>query len=164
MRIPIQLLRNKRDRFAIALADEFLAFYKLYYVQFIRRDNTTTLSYVINSYIPVASFEVKKILKVLDGDLAKGEEFALKRFDARFPDSPKVHKFCAVAKARIKADDSCFETMKSFLALLTEEHDVYFDREKEKREHLLDNLVIAFLSVSMVIVSCMIFGMMFTSS
>lgn len=162
MRIPVKILKAERDNFSIALADEFLAFYKLYYVQFIRPDNTTTLSYVINSYLPSASIEVKKILKVLDGDLSKGEEYALKRFDQRFPDSPKVHKFCAVAMARIKGDETCYETLKSLLAFLQEEHDVYFNNEREKRERKLNATVNIFLAVGAVVVCCMTFIMMFT--
>lgn len=160
MQIPVKRLEAEREEFAVALADEFLEFYKLYYVQFIRPNNTTTLSSVINSYLPSASFEVKKILKVVDGDLAKGEEFALKRFDQRFPDSPKVHKFCSVARARIKGDDSCYETLRSFLALLVEERDVFFENEKNRRERRLETLVMMFLSISMVVVSCVIFVMM----
>lgn len=162
MRIPVKILKAERDDFAVALADEFLSFYKLYYVQFIRPDNTTTLSYVINSYLPSASIEVKKILKVLDGDLSKGEEYALKRFDQRFPDSPKVHKFCAVAMARIKGDETCYETLKSLLALLQEEHDVYFNKEREKRERRLNATVNIFLAVGAVVVCSMTFIMMFT--
>lgn len=163
MRIPVKILEAERNDYAVALADEFLAFYKLYYVQFIQPDNTTTLSHVINSYLPSASKEVKKILKVVDGDLAKGEEFALKRFDRRFPDSPKVHKFCSVARARIKGDDSSFETMRSFLSLLIEEHDIYFNKEKERRERRLTNLVMAFLMVSMTVICIVIFAMMILS-
>lgn len=162
MRIPVKILKAERDDFAVALADEFLAFYKLYYVQFIRPDNTTTLSHVINSYLPSASVEVKKILKVLDGDLGKGEEYALKRFDQRFPDSPKVHKFCAVAMARIKGDETCYETLKSLLTLLQEEHDIFFNNEREKREHKLNTTVNVFLAVGAVVVCCMTFVMMFT--
>lgn len=162
MRIPVKILKAERDDFAVALADEFLAFYKLYYVQFIRPDNTTTLSHVINSYLPSASVEVKKILKVLDGDLGKGEEYALKRFDQRFPDSPKVHKFCAVAMARIKGDETCYETLKSLLTLLQEEHDVFFNNEREKRERKLNTTVNVFLAVGAVVVCCMTFVMMFT--
>lgn len=162
MRIPIKLLQAERNDYAVALADEFLAFYKLYYVQFIRPDNTTTLSYVINSYLPSASTEVKRILKVVDGDLSKGEEYALKRFDQRFPDSPKVHKFCAVAQARIKGDETCYETLKSLLDLLQEEHNVYFNKEREKRERKLTGLVTAFLMTGATIVCFMTFIMMFT--
>jgi hypothetical protein len=162
MRIPVKVLQGERNDFAVALADEFLAFYKLYYVQFIRPDNTTTLSYVINSYLPSASIEVKKILKVVDGDLSKGEEYALKRFDQRFPDSPKVHKFCAVAQARIKGDETCYETLRSLLALLQEEHDVYFNKEREKRERRLNNVVNIFLMVGATTVCIMTFIMMFT--
>lgn len=164
MRIPVRMLESERAQCAAALADEFLAFYKLYYVQFIQPDNTTTLSHVINSYLPSASVEVKKILKVVDGDLAKGEEFALKRFDQRFPDSPKVHKFCSVARARLKGDKSSYEALKSFLDVLIEEHDVYFDREKVKRERRLSNLVTSFLMVSMVTICIVVFGMMFASN
>lgn len=164
MRIPVKMLEAERAKCATALADEFLAFYKLYYVQFIQPDNTTTLSHVINSYLPSASVEVKKILKVVDGDLAKGEEFALKRFDQRFPDSPKVHKFCSVARARLKGDKSSYEALKSFLDVLIEEHDVFFDREKLKREHRLSNLVTSFLMISMVTICIVVFGMMFASN
>ena len=164
MRIPVKILEAERDNCALALADEFLAFYKLYYVQFIQPDNTVTLSHVINSYIPSASEEVKKILKVVDGDLEKGEEFALKRFDARFPDSPKVHKFCAVARARIKGDPSCYDAMHAFLDLLIEEHDNYFDREKTRREHRLSTLVMVFLTGSMATICIVIFYMMIRGS
>lgn len=161
MRAPVVSLEGERKEFATALADEFLSFYKLYYVQFIQPDNTTTLSFVINSYIPNASLEVKKILKVVDSDLAKGEEFALKRFDQRFPDSPKVHKFCSVARARIKGDETCYETMDSFLKLLQEEHDVYFDTECAKREKRLQSAIGIYLGVGLCAVSFMAFAMMF---
>lgn len=161
MRAPVASLESERKEFAISLADEFLSFYKLYYVQFIQPDNTTTLSAVINSYLPNASMEVKKILKVVDSDLAKGEEFALKRFDQRFPDSPKVHKFCSVARARIKGDETCYETMDSFLKLLQEEHDVYFDTQCEKREKKLQSAIGIYLGVGLCAVSFMAFAMMF---
>lgn len=160
MRIPVRSLESDRKSFALALADEFLSFYKLYYVQFIQPDNTTTLSYVINSYLPSASLEVKKILKVVDGDLAKGEEFALKRWDQRFPDCPKVHKFCSVARARINGDETSFETMRSFLELLQEEHDVFFERECSKRERRIQTVISAYLLIGVSIVCCMAFAMM----
>lgn len=159
MRIPVMILRSERNQFALSLANEFLDFYRLYYVQFIRPDNVTTLSYVINSYMPAASIEVKKILKVVDGDLGKGEEYALKRFDQRFPDSPKVHKFCTIAQARIKGDDTCYETMRTFLALLQEEHDVYFNNERQKRENRLNFIVNTFLTIGASIVCFVAFAM-----
>lgn len=161
MRTPVKTLEGERKDFAVALADEFLSFYKLYFVQFIQPDNTTTLSAVINDYLPNASLSVKKILKVVDSDLAKGEEFALKRFDARFPDSPKVHKFCSVARARTKGDETSYETMKSFLDLLQEEHDVYFDTECKKREKRIESVIGIFLAISLCIVAFMAFAMMF---
>lgn len=161
MRIPVKALESERKAFATALADEFLSFYTLYYVQFVQPDNTTTLSNVIISYLPRASIEVKKILKVVDSDTAKGEEFALKRFDQRFPDSPKVHKFCAVARARIKGDESCYEAMNSFLELLKEEHDTYFENERKKREKRIQTCINVFLLVSVTVVCCMSFAMMF---
>lgn len=160
MQIPINSLEKERASFAISLADEFLSFYKLYYVQFIQPDNTTTLSYVINSYLPSASLEVKKILKVVDGDLSKGEEFALRRWDQRFPDSPKVHKFVSVARARMKGDETSFEAMDSFLKLLQEEHDVFFERECTKREHKIQAVVNTYLVIGLVTVCCMAFAML----
>lgn len=161
MRIPIKSLESDREKFAVALADEFLAFYKLYYVQFIRPDNVTTLSYVINSYIPSASLEVKKILKVVDGDLAKGEEFALKRWDQRFPTCTKVHKFVAVAQARLKGDKSAYEAMDSLLHLLQEEHEIFFERERMKRERRIQSCINAFVLIGVTIVVVMSFIMMF---
>ena len=118
---------------------------------------------LINSYIPSASTEVKQILKVLDGDLAKGEEFALKRFDARFPDSPKVHKFCAVARARLKGDQASFDAMHAFLDQLIEEHDVYFNRERDRRENKISRLVEVFLMVCMSVICIVVFAMMIGS-
>lgn len=161
MRIPVKSLESDRELFAVALADEFLSFYKLYYVQFIRPDNATTLSYVINSYLPSASTEVKKILKVVDGDLAKGEEFALKRWDQRFPTSPKVHKFVAVAQARMKGDKSSFEAMDSLLHLLQEEHEIYFEKERQKRENRIQTVINVFLLIGITVVVGMSFVMMF---
>lgn len=160
MNIPLKIMESERKNFAVALADEFLSFYRLYYVQFIQPTNTTTLSYVINSYLPSASLEVKKILKIVDGDLAKGEEFALKRWDQRFPDSPKVHKFCSVARARMKGDKSCYETMDSFLKLLQEEHDLFFENECSKRERRIQTVVNVYLMIGMSVVCFMAFAMM----
>lgn len=160
-RIPIKLMESERERFTVALADEFLAFYKLYYVQFIRPDNVTTLSYVINSYLPSASLEVKKILKVVDGDLAKGEEYALKRWDQRFPTCPKIHKFVAVAQARLKGDKSAYEAMDSLLHLLQEEHEVFFERERIKREKRIQSRINAFVLIGVTVVVVMSFIMMF---
>lgn len=160
MQLPISSLERERASFATSLADEFLSFYKLYYVQFIQPDNTTTLSYVINSYLPSASYEVKKILKVVDDDLSKGEEFALRRWDQRFPDSPKVHKFVSVARARMKGDETSFEAMNTFLQLLQEEHDVYFNRECTKREHKIQSVINTYLVIGLVIVCCVAFAML----
>lgn len=161
MRIPVKILESEREAYTVALADEFLAFYKLYYVQFIRPDNVTTLSYVINDYLPSASIEVKKILKVVDGDLAKGEEFALKRWDQRFPTCPKVHKFVAVAQARLKGDKSAYEAMDSLLHLLQEEHEIYFERERLKREKKIQSRINAFVLIGVTAVVVMSFIMMF---
>lgn len=160
MRIPIKLLESEREVYAVALADEFLSFYKLYYVQFIRPDNVTTLSYVINDYLPSASIEVKKVLKVVDGDLAKGEEFALKRWDQRFPTCPKVHKFVAVAQARLKGDNSAYEAMDSLLHLLQEEHENFFERERLKREKKIQSRINTFVLIGVCVVVVMSFIMM----
>ena len=161
MRLPVKQLQAERKTYATALADEFLSFYKLYYVQFRQPGNTTTLSHVINSYMPSASLDVRKILKVVDGDLVKGEEYALKRFDLRFPDSPKVHKFCAVARARMKGDAASFDAMRSFLQYLQDEHDVYFEKERIKREKRLTTVVNTYLFIGLAIVCFMTFAMMF---
>lgn len=161
MRIPVKSLESTRTMYEVAMADEFLSFYKLYYVQFIRPDNVTTLSYVINSYLPSASLEVKKMLKVVDGDLAKGEEFALKRWDQRFPTSSKIHKFVAIAQARMKGDKSSFESMDSFLHLLQEEHELFFEKERQKREKIIQACVNTFLLIGVTVVVGMSFIMMF---
>ncbi len=84
-------LQKEREDTSQAISSEFLAFYKVYYVQFSRRDVTNTLANVVRSFMPRASDAFKKALGRFAGDLESGEDYALHAFDARFPENMKVH-------------------------------------------------------------------------
>lgn len=160
MNIPLTSLRDEQIELSSAVSSQFLDFYKVYYVQFIRRDVTNTLSNVVQSYIPRASESFKKVLSRFVSDLDSGEEFALTQLDNRFPTNAKVHKFVTIAKARNKGDDACFDSMRAFLNEMEEQRDAFYEEDLAKREARISRIVLIYLmSVFTVIMSVLIFNM-----
>lgn len=160
MSIPLSSLKDEQIELSSAVSSQFLDFYKVYYVQFIRTDVTNTLSNVVQSYIPRASESFKKVLSRFVSDLDSGEEFALTQLDSRFPTNAKVHKFVTIAKARNKGDEACFDSMRAFLNEMEEQRDAFYEEDLAKREAQISRIVLIYLmSVFAVIMSVLIFNM-----
>lgn len=157
-------LEEEQLRTSRAITSQFLEFYKVYYVQFSRRDNATPLASIANSFIPMASSRFQIALSRLVADAESGEEYALAAFDSRFPDNPKVHKFCSVAKSRIKGDDASYDSMKNLFDELQEERDAFYNIELSRRETQIKSIVSRYLIIVFsIILSVMMLAMVNTA-
>ncbi len=160
MSIPLSGMKDDQNRLSKAVSSQFLDFYKVYYVQFIRKDVTNTLLNVVQSYLPRADVDFKRVLSRFASDLESGEEFALTQLDSRFPTNGKVHKFVTIAKARNRGDDACFDSMHAFLNEMEEERDAYYENDLKNREYKINRIVFMYLMGAFaVIMAILIFNM-----
>lgn len=156
-------LKDEQVLISQAISNQFLDFYKVYYVQFVRRDVTNTISNVAQSYIPRADESFKRVLSRFISDLDSGEEFALTQLDLRFPENGKIHKFVAIAKARQKGDDAVFDSMKAFLEEMEEQRDSFYDNELETRVRKIGTVVMTYLMLMFAVIMVVLLANMFTS-
>ncbi len=160
MNIVLSDLKEEQIMLSKTVSSQFLDFYKVYYVQYIRRDVTSTLLNIVQSYMPRADEGFKRVLSRFASDLESGEEFALAQLDSRFPTNAKVHKFVTIAKARNRGDDACFDSMRAFLNEMEEERDAYYENDLHEREYKINKVVLGYLmGVFAVIMSILIINM-----
>ncbi|MEG2263369.1 MAG: hypothetical protein RSC68_03250 [Acinetobacter sp.] len=153
-------LKEERRLTSKAISEEFLDFYRLYYVQFNRTDTASTLRTIVTSYMPRASIEFRRALGRFASDLESGEEFALANLDFRYPENMKIHKFCSIARARSKGDEAAYHSMNAFLAELEEQHDAFYEHELAHRQELLGHITFSYLiAVFAVIMGVLLFCM-----
>lgn len=165
MRFVLTDMQDEQNVISNAVSSQFLPFYKVYYVQFIRKDVTSTLANVVQSFIPQADQNFKKVLSRFLSDLDSGEEYALAQLDSRFPTNAKVHKFVTVAKARNKGDEACFDSMRAFLNEMEDQQDAFYDNDLRNRLSKIEQLVMAYLMLSFgVIMTVMIATMALSGS
>lgn len=145
MTLAIKELQEGQDEVSKCISEEFLGFYKVYYAQFSRKEVHTTLRSLVESYMPRASLGFRSALSRFSSDLESGEDYALANLDIRYPDNMKIHKFCAVARARAKGDDAAFLSMHAFLTELEEEQDAYFDSDLVKRQETIQTIYYVYL-------------------
>lgn len=151
MQHAISGLAEKRDKIAREFNAEFFAFYKMYHVQFARQDTTATLLTVVETFIAHAGDSSRKVLSLFATDLTKGEEYALVRMDERYPQNQHIHKFCALAKARIRGDRNAISQMNAFLEELQEEQEYFYTQESSRRTERIKKLTATYLSVAFVV-------------
>lgn len=163
MRFVLTDMQDEQVVISNAVSSQFLQFYKVYYVQFVRRDVTSTLANVVQSYLPQADTSFKKVLSRFLSDLDSGEDYALSQLDSRFPTNAKIHKFVTVAKARNKGDEACFDSMRAFLAEMEDEHDAFYDNDLQRRLLRIQQIVMTFLMLSFGVIMTVLIATMVTS-
>lgn len=156
-------LKDEQTLISQAISNQFLDFYKVYYVQFVRRDVTNTLSNVAQSFIPRADELFKKVLSRFISDLDSGEEYALTQLDLRFPENGKIHKFVAIAKARQKGDEAVFDSMRAFLEEMEEQRDSFYDNELETRVRKIGTVVTTYLMLMFAVIMTVLLANMMAS-
>lgn len=145
MKIPLTSLQDEQIAISAEISSQFLEFYKVYHVQFIRKEVTSTLNTVVSGFIPQASDGFKKVLSRFLSDLDAGEEFALTQLDNRYYTNPKIHKFVMIAKSRSRGEEACFDNMRAFLAEMEDQREAFYDDELEKRSLLISRIIMAYL-------------------
>lgn len=163
MRFVLTGMQDEQNLISNAVSSQFLQFYKVYYVQFIRKDVTSTLSNVVQSFLPQADQNFKKVLSRFLSDLDSGEEYALTQLDNRFPTNAKIHKFVTVAKARGKGDEACFDSMRAFLNEMEDQQDAFYDNDLQNRLSKIERVVMVYLMASFGVIMSVLIATMVTS-
>lgn len=150
-KIPLNNLEEKLHMEQMEAMSQFHEFYDLYYCQFIREENNLLLMDVVSNFIPMANKALRRMLERFLIDLETGEEVALNKFNDRYPDNQRVHKFVSIALMRMQGDVAAYDVMKSFRAEQYQEIKMARVADLNKRVKRGSDVV---TTVMMVLIAC----------
>lgn len=135
---PISDLRESTSSGLDASMLQFRDFYNIYYAQYMRAKSNLRLQDVITSFKPLAEKEMRGMLDRVECDIAKGEDYALEQWDSRYPDSPKIHRFCVLAGMVSRGEGNVGEAIESFGQELEQEREMYAKQQLKADEDRVD--------------------------
>lgn len=153
--LPIRAIKNRINAVSTSVKYSFPKFYDSVYVQFKEKETNTLLRDIVESHIPFAEGDFKKVLIRFAMDLESGEIYALDKLRDRYEDDPIICKFCSVMKLRIYGDEASFVALKEFRKELQKDiEDWMMDdlkKRKEKVNRMLGITVSIFLAIVMIV-------------
>ena len=157
-KMPVNKIKGKYEAGIKEITFQFPAFYDTVFVQYNKKDANVLMSDIISAYIPIATGAFKRLLKRFLIDLEQGEEQALRNLDARYSDSPLIHKFCSIMRLRLKGDEASFLAMATFRESLQASVRDWMLADLEKRKKKANKITVIMVTGILAIVMIVYFA------
>lgn len=157
-KMPVSKIKGVYEIGIKEITFQFPAFYDSIFVQYNKREANVLMSDVVSAYIPIATGAFKRLLKRFIIDLEHGEEQALRNLDARYGDSPLLHKFCSILRLRLKGDEASFLAMSTFRDSMQAVVKDWMMADLEKRKKTASRITVIMVTVILAIVMIVYFA------